>query len=186
MATANLEPQTAFLEWYRPLHQQFLRYCDSRCMGLDSAEDLVQDALLSALESWDRLKDKDKLLAYMIGIVNNQLRNRLRSKAVHQRYLDNRRRQLNDRLETRPELALDLEFLLRAMDQLPAAQREALLLQAVSGFSIERIANIQNASPAAVKTRISRARKTLRQLMAEDDRPLSLSQRLVALSSILL
>ena len=187
MSTTKAEQQQSeFLDWYRPLHAQFLRYCDSRCIGLDSAEDLVQDAILSALESWDKLKDKDKLLAYMIGIVNNQLRNRLRSKAVHQRYLENRRRQLTDRLESKPELVLDLEYFLNAMDDLPEAQREALLLQAVSGFSIERIAKIQQASPAAVKTRISRARKQLRQLVAADSQPTSLNQRLLTFSSILL
>ncbi len=178
--------QNEFLDWYRPLHNRFLRYCDSRCIGLDSAEDLVQDAILSALESWDKLSDKNKLLAYMIGIVNNQLRNRLRSKAVHQRYLENRQRQLSIRLDNQAALVLDLEYLLKAMDELPEAQREAILLKAASGFSIQEIAKIQNSTPGAVKTRISRARQQLKRLIDEDGQPLTLAQRLRIYSSILL
>ncbi|MEL6140869.1 MAG: RNA polymerase sigma factor [Bacteroidota bacterium] len=180
------QKKSEFLAWYEPLHDRFLRYCDSRCLGLESAEDMVQDAILSALESWDRLADKDRLLAYMIGIVNNRLRNRLRSKAVHRRYLEARRRQLTDRLPARPEAVLDLHYLLKAMDELPELSKEALLLTAVSGFSIKKVAEIQQCSEGAVKTRISRARAQLKELLAEDGRPMSLAQRLRIYTSILL
>jgi len=178
--------QSAFLKWYSPIHDRFVRYCDARCLGLDDPEDMVQDAILSTLEQWNALADKDRLLAYMIGIVNNRLRNRLRSKAVHRRYVEARKRTLDERLPARPEAALDLHFLLRAMDELPGPQREALLLQAVSGFSIHEIAAVQQISPGAVKTRISRARKQLKDLLAEDGSPLSLRQRLHIYTSILL
>jgi RNA polymerase sigma-70 factor (ECF subfamily) len=183
----SLQPnQSAFLKWYAPIHDRFIRYCDARCLGLDDPEDLVQDAILSALEQWHKLEEKDRLLAYMIGIVNNQLRNRLRSKAVHRRYVEARKRTLDERLPARPEAALDLHYLLRAMDELPAMQREALLLQAVSGFSIQEIASVQQVSPGAVKTRISRARKELKELLKEDGSKLSLRQRLHIYTSVLL
>jgi len=175
-----------FLAWYEPLHDRFLRYCDSCCIGLETAEDLVQDAILSALESWDRLTDKDRLLAYMIGIVNNQLRNRLRSKVVHHKFLENRKRQLTDRLPARPEAVLDLHYLLKAMDELPILSKEALLLTTVSGFSIKEVAKVQQCTEGAVKTRISRARARLKELLAEDGRPMPLSQRLRIYTSILL
>ncbi|WP_044102630.1 RNA polymerase sigma factor [Neolewinella persica] len=178
--------QNAFLKWYAPIHDSFIRYCDARCMGIDDPEDMVQEAILSTLEQWDALSEKDRLLAYMIGIVNNRLRNRLRSKAVHRRFVEARKRTLDQRLPARPEAALDLHFLLRAMDELPPTQREALLLQAVSGFSIQEIAKVQQITPGAVKTRISRARKQLKELLAEDGNPLSLRQRLHIYTSILL
>jgi RNA polymerase sigma-70 factor (ECF subfamily) len=183
---ATQSQQSAFLKWYAPVHDRFVRYCDARCMGLADPEDLVQDAILSALEQWEALVDKDRLLAYMIGIVNNRLRNQLRSKRVHRRYVETRKRTLDERLPARPEAALDLHFLLRAMDELPAAQREALLLQAVSGFSIQEIAAVQQVSPGAVKTRVSRARKQLKELLSEDGSALSLRQRLHIYTSILL
>lgn len=184
--TANATVESDFLTWYAPLHERFLRYCDSRTLGWEQAEDLVQDAILSALESWDRLDDKDKLLSYMIGIVNNRLRNQLRSRRVHRRYVEERRRGLLDRLPAQPEIALDLHQLLQAIDRLRPAQREALLLTAVSGFSVREAAEIQGCTEGAVKTRVSRARACLREELTRDEQRLSLQQQLSALSTILL
>lgn len=178
--------QNAFLKWYTPIHDRFIRYCDARCLGLADPEDVVQDAILSTLEQWDALAEKDRLLAYMIGIVNNRLKNHLRTKVVHRKYVEARKRTLDERLPARPEAALDLHFLLRAMDELPTAQREALLLRAVSGFSIREIAAVQQITPGAVKTRISRARRHLKSLLAEDGSPFTLRQRLHIYTSILL
>ncbi|MTB50049.1 RNA polymerase sigma factor [Lewinella sp. W8] len=175
-----------FLRWYAPIHGAFLRYCDARFLGLAEAEDLVQDAVLAALEQWTALEDKNRLLAYLIGIVNHQVKNRLRSREVHRRYLLDRKRVLDERLPNNPEAALDLQFLLRAVDMLPAAEREALLLRTVSGFSVREVADIQGISPGAVKTRVSRARKRLREMLAEDGRPLTVTQRLRIYAAILL
>ncbi|WP_116108662.1 RNA polymerase sigma factor [Lewinella sp. IMCC34191] len=177
---------TAFLLWYEPLHERFARYCASRATGLDSAEDIAQDAILSALEQWDRLEDKSRLLPYMIGIVNNRVRNALRSARVHRCFLEERGRILSERLPARQELALDLQYLLRAIDRLPEASREALLLSTVSGFSLREVAEIQNATEGAVKVRISRARKQLRETFNEDGKPLSIGERLQIYASILL
>ena len=72
------------------------------------------------------------------------------------------------------------------MDQLPEATREAILLHAVSGFSIREVAEAQRSTPGAVKTRISRGRKKLGLLLADEARPATLRQRLQALTAILL
>ncbi|PPK87587.1 RNA polymerase sigma-70 factor (ECF subfamily) [Neolewinella xylanilytica] len=179
-------PSAEFMDWYAPFHDRFMKYCASQTFGLASAEDIAQDAVLSALEQWNRLEDKDRLLAYMIGIVNHRVRNQLRSARVQQRYLQERRRHLSDRLPAQPELALDLHYLLRAIDLLPEQSKEALLLTAVSGWSIREVADIQQSTPGAVKTRISRARKELREKFAEDGKPLRISERLTIYASLLL
>jgi RNA polymerase sigma-70 factor (ECF subfamily) len=186
---ASSPPQRAqaeFLQWYEPLHERFLRYCDSQTFGIHSAEDLVQEAVLAALAGWDRLEDKNRLLGYMIGIVNNQLRTLRRRAKFRGEWSESRMAQLESRLGGDAEVALDLQYLLKAMDELPENQREALLLQAVSGFSIREIALAQRCSEGAVKTRISRARTRLRELLSEDGRPLTVGQRLRIYASILL
>lgn len=175
-----------FLRWYTPIHGAFLRYCDARFLGLAEAEDLVQDAVLATLEQWNKVKDKSRLLSYLIGIVNHQVKNRLRSRAVHRRFVADRKRQLEERLPNNPDAALDLHYLLKAIDELPATEREALLLRTVSGFSTQETADIQGVSPGAVKTRVSRARKRLRELLAEDGSPLTIAQRLRIYTAILL
>ena len=182
MASASDE----FMRWYAPLHDRFIRYCATQTFGLSSGEDIAQDAILSALEQWDRLEDKRRLLSYMIGIVNHRVSNLLRRAQVQRRYLEERKHRLSERLATRPDVALDLHYLLRAIDQLPAASREALLLTAVSGFSVQEVAQIQQATEGSVKTRISRARRQLRETFEEDGKQLSITDRLRIYASILL
>lgn len=183
----NAEKRSAaFMHWYAPHHERFTRYCYGRALGMEDAKDLLQDAVLSALEQWERLQQKDRLLGYMIGIVNNRVRNQLRGRATHDRFVEQRRRALSDRLPNNPEAALDLHYLLKAMDELPELGREALLLTAVSGFSIREVAELQQSTQTAVKTRISRARQRLRDTFAENGRRLSLAERLRIYTSILL
>jgi RNA polymerase sigma-70 factor (ECF subfamily) len=175
-----------FLQWYEPIHDRFLRYCDSRALGIHTAEDLAQEAVLAALSGWDRLEQKDRLLGYMIGIVNNQMRSLRRRAKFRAAWSEDRLAHLESRLGGNAELALDLHYLLNALEELPENQREALLLKAVSGFSIREIALAQHTSEGAVKTRISRARKQLRELLSEDGRRLTLGERLRIYAAILL
>ncbi len=184
----SLSPATraAFTEFYTPLHERFARYCASRCLGTDAVEDVMQEAILSALERWEALEDKRRLLGYMIGIVDRQVRNRLRSRTVHRRFAEQRQRELERRLPEDPDAALELDLILRAIDRLPGTQREALLLHTVSGFSIREVSEAQNSSAGAVRVRIHRARRGLRALLDERNATaIPFTQRLLTLSLLL-
>lgn len=50
----------------------------------------------------------------------------------------------------------------RALSTLPAVQREAVVLRELEGFSIEEVAELQEVSVSAVKSRLSRGRQRLR------------------------
>ncbi|MEM1321516.1 MAG: RNA polymerase sigma factor [Bacteroidota bacterium] len=173
-----------FLDWYQPLHEQFVRYCSSRSYGVIETEDLVQEVILAALEGFAKVRDKERLLGYMIGVANNMIRNKKR----RLKFRGDWDQQAFEKLESQqldPEVALDIHYLLKAIEQLPEKQKEALLLFEVSGFSIREISQIQGASEAAIKTRLSRCRKKLKTLLAEDQRPMSMAQRLAIFSSLL-
>ena len=53
----------------------------------------------------------------------------------------------------------------RALMQLPAPQREALILIGANGMSCEEVAAISNCAVGTVKSRVARARTALRQLL---------------------
>jgi RNA polymerase sigma-70 factor (ECF subfamily) len=60
----------------------------------------------------------------------------------------------------------------KAFRTLTGTQRRALLLTGLEGQSYERIAAHSGVSTGTVKSRISRARATLRQLLGADERAL--------------
>ena len=173
-----------FLAQYESIHEPFVRYCSSRAYGVMETEDLVQEAILSTLQAFSKIRKKEKLLSFMIGTVNNILKNKWRRKKFRAQWDD----ALLEKLESQtpsPEIALDIHYLLKAMDQLPSQQKEALLLFEVSGFSIQEVAEIQESSVAAVKTRLHRSRKKLRGLLSEQGSEKTVSARLAAFAAIL-
>jgi RNA polymerase sigma-70 factor, ECF subfamily len=72
------------------------------------------------------------------------------------------------RLRTCPEQHghLDFEDLRRALQCIPADQREALLLIAAEGLSYEEAALITGVAEGTVKSRVNRARRRLAKLLS--------------------
>ncbi len=179
------DPHGVFLELYQKIHASFVRYCSSKSYGIMDTEDLVQEAILIALKRFDQIRDKEKLLSYLIGTVNNIIRNKKRQ----QRFRGEWNEHLLDHLESKapsPEIAADIHFLLKAMEQLPAKQQEALILFEISGFSIREISLIQESSESATKTRLSRSRQKLKELLSDRKSSKSLSATLAAYASVIL
>ncbi len=181
----NSPAKSAFLSWYHPYHERLVRYCSSRAFGVMDTEDLVQEAVLATLANWEKIKDKSKLLSYMFGVVNNLVRNHRRRLPFKGQWDELRLEALESKLGD-ADTALDVDILLKTVEQLPNNQAEALRLFEWSGFSIKEIAALQQVSEGAVKTRLSRARSSLREMLAEDGRRLSIGERLQIYASILL
>ena len=179
------DPHREFLDRYQKIHEPFVRYCSSKSFGIMETEDLVQEAILAALKSYDTIRDKDKLLSYLIGIVHNTLRNK-RRQSKHRGNWDDRLLETIESQAPSPEVALDIHFLLKELAVLPKKQQEAILLFEVSGFSIREISKIQESSETATKTRLSRARQNLRERLSDRPKKVSLSSTLAAYASIIL
>ncbi|MBK7872565.1 MAG: sigma-70 family RNA polymerase sigma factor [Saprospiraceae bacterium] len=162
------QKQVAFMEAYEPCHEAFIRYCSAVAYGKMEIEDLVQDVLLSAYEHFDKIAKKDQFLHYLIRAARNKSITQWRRSKYKTELLEQHKNELQAQ-GTPPEVALDIELLYRALDQLPEKQRDAIILFEISGFSMIEIAQIQNSKENAVKTRISRGRKRLRALMKEEE-----------------
>jgi RNA polymerase sigma-70 factor (ECF subfamily) len=129
------------------------------------AEDVAQEALLRAYQSFDRLRDRNRFRAWLVRISFRLALDRLRSA---------KRRELRDVLWSRPaqqppaataeDLAASSEFqanLDRALDELPGKLRLVLLLAAMEGHTIDEIASQLGIPIGTVKSRIHVARKQL-------------------------
>lgn len=174
-----------FLTRYQPLHAQFTRYCSSNAYGLMETEDLVQETILATLQNFDRINDKNKLLPYMIGVANNIVKNVLRRQKFKGVFDEKAANKLEGRIGD-PEVALDIHYLYRALNQLPLKDKEAIILFEVNGFSIKEISEMQQSSGGATKTRLSRARQKLKELLSEDHPQVSSYSKTQVLFSIVL
>ncbi len=65
------DTQKEFLELYQSIHESFARFCHARAYGLMDPEDLISESVLRALESFDKLRNKEAFLCFMFTIAKN-------------------------------------------------------------------------------------------------------------------
>ncbi len=144
-----------------PMLRAFAR---SLCGNRDRADDLVQETVMRALANRDKFQEGTNLHAWLVTILRNQYYSEIRK----------RRREVEDSEGTHAsrlsDIAaqpghLELDDFLRAMRLLPDEQREALVLIGASGFSYEEVAEICGVRVGTVKSRVSRARSRLDEIM---------------------
>ena len=160
-------PHQEFLDLYKPIHGPFARYCGSHAYGIMETQDLVQESVLQAMQHFGRLREKDKLLYFMMGIANNIVKNHLRRKKFSA-VLDEKQLKTLEGRVTDPAMLLDIQYLYEALNKLPLKMKEAVILFEINGFSLKEIAQVQQSSEGSVKTRISRGRDKLRTLLAAE------------------
>lgn len=161
-----VDPHQEFLTLYKPLHKRFVKYCDSMAYGIMEPKDLVQETTLVVLQKWNSIQKKESLLAFMIGTASNLVRMQIR-KMKHQTRLEleiNAIKTLESKIQS-PDLAYDIHLLYKAMDKLAPKEKECLILFEISGFSILEICEIQSDGESAIKTRLSRTRQKLKNLL---------------------
>jgi RNA polymerase sigma-70 factor (ECF subfamily) len=158
--------QDRFLKAYRACHDGFLRYCSALAFEQMDVEDLVQDVLLTAYQKYDELADPAKLQHYLIRAARNRavsLRRRAGRKAGLTELHGDR---LRSKGATADQLA-DVHLLYRAINKLPAKQRDAILLFDISGYPLKDIAAMQKVTEASIKMRLKRGRDGLKKALTE-------------------
>jgi RNA polymerase sigma-70 factor, ECF subfamily len=128
------------------------------------ADDLVQTALMRGLENLDKFQPGTSMRAWLFTILRNHFYTEARQ----------RRREVADpdgvmvgNLATMPEQGARLDFndMQSALARLSVEQREALLLVGAEGVSYEEAARICGTTLGTIKSRISRARTRLAELL---------------------
>jgi len=139
------------------------------------ADDAVQEAFISAFQSIDHFEASSRLSTWLHRIVVNACLMKIRSR---------RRQETTSPDDHLPQFASDghharsvpawtcpvarffetetREQVRRAIDEMPDAYREVLLLRDIEEFDTEETARLLNTTVSNVKTRLHRARKVLR------------------------
>ena len=134
------------------------------------AEDVVQEAYLRMFRALGGFREEARFETWMHRIVTNAALNLLRRRGRFGELLDEgEARDIPDPSRTEERL-IARDELTRAVAQLPAGQRAVLVLKDVYGLSCREIGAEIGIGEGAVKVRLHRARKRLKEsLTVEDD-----------------
>ncbi len=134
------------------------------CGNASMADDLAQEALLKAWRSRESYQDGTNMKAWAFTILRNhfysQQRRAWRSQPLDQEVAEGTLVAIND-----PAASLELLSLRNAIQKLPVDQREALILVGAGGVSYEEAAEICECAVGTIKSRVSRARKALEEML---------------------
>jgi RNA polymerase sigma-70 factor (ECF subfamily) len=153
-----------------PRLRRFARYL---ARDIDLADDLVQECLLRAVSRIDTWEPGTNLRAWLLAILRNvflsELR-RVRRSPVHSEPDEGRLSAAQEKAsathQCEPEFVIYLASVQCAFDRLSEEHREILALVAIEDLTYEEAAAVLDIPIGTVRSRLSRARTALRELMA--------------------
>ena len=150
------------------LAPRLVAYALARTGSRADAEDIAQDALIALVRRWRRDGAPESSDAFVFAIAKRRagrvvVRRALTAPIDTLREVAHREPSAERAFGDRSELTA----VLSALRRLRRADRETLLLRAVGELGFNEIAALTRTTPAAVKMRISRARRRLAALVPE-------------------
>jgi RNA polymerase sigma-70 factor (ECF subfamily) len=146
-------------------HAGAVRRCLARMVGPAAADDLTQTTFLSLVRARGRYHPGAPFKPWLFAIATNAARDHLRRRRPEDLTADGAPPR-DVAAEPGPQPDPGLERQVRAaLDRLPGAQREAILLHRFEGLSFAEIAQTLGVSESAVKVRAHRGYLRLRELL---------------------
>ncbi len=135
------------------------------------AEDLVQETYLRATGAANRPDVDSNLKGWLFVIMRNAWLNQVRHRNSGPLFVDlDSNDQPVDGVGSNPHVLylrkLDREQVRKAIESLPDAYREIVVLRDIEGFTYQEIATVLDCPAGTVMSRLGRARGKLRELLA--------------------
>ncbi len=179
VAAARERDETAIRELIRRLNPRLFRIARGIVDTDAEAEDIVQEAYLTAFGRLDEFRGESRFATWISRIVLNTARMRRRGQRTDTKSLDTVEEEaLDDRVVQFPGSGGDdpytragqvqvRQLLESAVTALPPELRVVFLLRESEGMAIGAIAQDLALNPITVKTRLFRARRRLRRRLTE-------------------
>ena len=165
---------------YRDHAPEVYRYAYAVLGNRSDAEDVTQTTFVNALRALERGDRPRKPSNWLITIAHNIVRQRFRQQQSRPAEVE-----LDRDVPSAPgpdEDAPSIDELVRALQRIPPAQREAIVMRELEGRSYKEIAEILDTSVGALETLLFRARRSLAEelenLVTCDRAELAISNRL--------
>ena len=159
-------------EYHRLIEEQIprlRRYARALTSNRARADDLVQDTLVRALAKEHLWQPGTNLRAWLFTVMHNQNVNIVRHGMRDGAAVDVEQVSATLITTTDPTASCQLRELDRALSRLPLGQRQVILLVGLEGMSYDDAAEILGIPIGTIRSRLSRGRQTLRELLDMDE-----------------
>ncbi|MFB2595402.1 sigma-70 family RNA polymerase sigma factor [Paracoccus sp. p4-l81] len=143
-------------------------YSLALCRNGPDAEDLVQETLLRAIEKAHQYQRGTNMRAWLFSIMRSRFLNNC-AKGARERTGAKDCASLIPRSKPSQEWHLMAGEMARALNDMPAHYREAIVLVGALGVSYIEAAELLACDIGTIKSRVNRARSLLRQQLQPDD-----------------
>lgn len=154
----------------------YKKYCDGMfCVAMrflknsDDAEDVLQESFIKAFQRLEQFSGQVTFGAWLKRIVVNGCIDFLKSKKQRTIELDEGYMHISDDEDWKVEENVDLEEVKKVIETLPEKYKYVVQLFLMEGYDHSEIAEILNITETASRTRLSRGKGMLKELLKELD-----------------
>jgi RNA polymerase sigma-70 factor (ECF subfamily) len=158
--------QKEFLQLVNPFKDKIFRIAKRLLVSVEEAEDATQEVLVKLWNKNESLNGYKSIEALAMTMVKNYCLDQLKSKRagnmkiVHNNYAD-REAGLQQKLEDKDTW----NWVEKIINNLPEQQKLIVQMRDIEEMEFEEIANVLVMKEQAIRTALSRARKTIRERM---------------------
>ena len=160
--------QYDFVQIINPFRDKLFRLAKRLLVSTEEAEDATQEVLAKLWNKNNSLNKYNSIEALAMKITKNYCLDQLKSKRAsnlpitHNNYKDQQ-----STAEQKTEVNDCLQWVEKIINQLPEQQRILIQLRDVEQYDYAEIAQIVNMTESAIRTTLSRTRKTIREKMQQ-------------------
>ena len=154
--------QKEFLATVLPLKDKLYRLAKRLLVSSEEAEDAVQEVYLKLWKSKDQMERYRNPEAFAVTMTKNYCLDRLKSKQASNLKIVHSNYQHSDNVQRQIEVSDEVQFVFKAMENLPEKQRMVMQLRDVEQFEFHEISEMLDINETAIRVNLSRARKAVR------------------------
>jgi len=160
--------QKEFMQLVNPFKDKLFRMAKRLLVSTEEAEDATQEVLVKLWNKNETLEAYNSVEALAMTMTKNYCLDQLKSKRasnlkiVHSNFTD-REAGLQQQLEDKDTW----DWVAKIMNELPHQQKLIIQLRDIEEMEFEEISKILDMNESAIRTALSRARKTIRETMTK-------------------
>jgi len=158
--------RAAYEQLYRLYCKAMYNICYRITNNEDDAEDVLQDAFVSAFTNLNSYNRDATFGAWLKRIVVNKAINHIKKKSLEFEPLDKADRVFEDEIEIEDK-SYKVAEIRKAINMLPDGYRAVFSLYLLEGYDHSEISNILGISESTSKSQYNRSKKKLRELLIE-------------------